>query len=74
MVDTAEPPPVASVPQENTPEVLDLTSQLAALRADTVRLVVEAKVAEILVVVALVVVEFVAKSSEKVCLPVQVLV
>jgi hypothetical protein len=36
------PPPVASVPQENTPLVLDFTSQLAAFNAETVRLVVEA--------------------------------
>src|SRR3990167_636448 len=36
------PPPVASVPQENTPLVSAFTSQLAALSAETVRLVVEA--------------------------------
>src|SRR3990167_11439132 len=36
------PPPVASVPQENTPVTLAFTSQLAALSAETVRLVVEA--------------------------------
>src|SRR3989338_2315916 len=35
------PPPVASVPQENTPFV-DFTSQLAAFKAETVRLVEEA--------------------------------
>jgi len=35
------PLPVASVPQEKTPFVL-LTSQLAALRADTVKFVVDA--------------------------------
>ena len=35
------PPPVASVPQENTPLVL-FTSQLAALRPETTREVVEA--------------------------------
>src|SRR3989344_5218445 len=45
----AEPEPVASVPQESTPFV-DFTSQAAAPRAETVRLVVEAVVAEIIVV------------------------
>ena len=39
----SEPPePVASVPQESTPLVLAFTSQLAALRRDTVRLLVDA--------------------------------
>ena len=42
----------ASVPQEKTPVDEDLTSQLAALRAETVRLVVEARVAVMLVVEA----------------------
>ena len=38
----ANPLPVASVPQENTPVALALTSQLAALSPETVRAEVEA--------------------------------
>ena len=37
--ESVEPPPT-SVPQENTPVVLDFTSQFAALSAEAVRLVV----------------------------------
>src|SRR3989344_1328250 len=41
-VNGSEPAPVASVPQERTPVVLDFTSQLALLRPETMRAVVEA--------------------------------
>lgn len=37
-----EPPPVTSVPQERTPAVDDFTSQFAAFKPETLRLVVEA--------------------------------
>src|SRR3989344_9482853 len=46
------PAPVASVPQERTPALFAFTSQFAALSAETVRLVVEARVEVSMVVEA----------------------
>ena len=48
----AKPLPVASVPQEKIPAALAFTSQAAALRPETMRFVVEAVVAVIIVVEA----------------------
>ncbi len=59
-------PPVASVPQLNTPAADALTSQDAAFKLETMRAEVDAlPVTARLVVVALVLDELVAKSEEK---------